>query len=547
MNLELLDPFGRQIPDRIDATLACPRDDSLAAYHVAWNRRGTYLAAGYANGMTAVHSLHSRTVAALYPQTHGSTLLTTGITALSWARRSRTLLTGGTDSASVYLWDMSHPYGPERACLLVQQDPEANSDEIERVFSRRLDSLDSLHKNAQTQAMGFANEEDPTTECATEARHVNVRYSASDNPVQPSDVFQGTRYPALTWSFGRAVGASLEIHPTLAHAGLATLQEGDLVLFYCHPSIWYKNKDSEVATPVHMVPLSTPDQYTIACATLSPSGREIFAATKDGRLVGWTNLDDSFWENLLDVDLEVHAPAFIVDLPTKPSAWHIMVSRNDKYLVLNCADGVLRVYETAECLAGDTKQGGMVAKTIHSVGQYQDVVNKVKFSSCDFSGDGEYLVGAVNRPDNRYELSVWSTATGQLVDTLTGPSVQLCSVSWHPSRALVAVATADGLVDLWGPRINWTAFAPDFQALPRNIEYVEREDEFDQDAKGNYLTATAEDGAAGQGSLANTVIDVLTIEAVAAYASDSEDETDVFAFVPRVHKSTKQSSRTKDD
>ena len=51
-NLELLDPFGRQIPDRVDATLDCPTPAAdvprkgaapvaVAAYHVAWNRRGT--------------------------------------------------------------------------------------------------------------------------------------------------------------------------------------------------------------------------------------------------------------------------------------------------------------------------------------------------------------------------------------------------------------------------------------------------------------------------------------------------------------------------
>ena len=129
MNLELLDPFGRQVPDRIDATLPLAphlhfqqplhqanssnkkgdkanlasdhkfntininnagsnavgtglletggttlslnnkkRDfpEWRAANHISYNRRGTYLAVGYGSGAVAVHSTSSRTLSALY-------------------------------------------------------------------------------------------------------------------------------------------------------------------------------------------------------------------------------------------------------------------------------------------------------------------------------------------------------------------------------------------------------------------------------------------------------------------------------------------------
>jgi len=41
------------------------------------------------------------------------------------------------------------------------------------------------------------------------------------------------------------------------------------------------------------------------------------------------------------------------------------------------------------------------------------------------------------------------------------------------------VGTSDGMVDIWGPRLDWTNFAPDFQSLQKNVEYVEKENEFD--------------------------------------------------------------------
>ena len=138
MNLELLDPFGRQVPDRIDATIDLPAalhfrshdgheetkkgnmvtegTDWKSAFHVAFNRRGTYVAVGYGSGTVAVHDVLSRTLSALYrnedeaasPSEPGL-----GISNVSWSRRSRTLLAGSIGDSRVHLFDTSHPYGPE--------------------------------------------------------------------------------------------------------------------------------------------------------------------------------------------------------------------------------------------------------------------------------------------------------------------------------------------------------------------------------------------------------------------------------------------------
>jgi hypothetical protein len=87
-----------------------------------------------------------------------------------------------------------------------------------------------------------------------------------------------------------------------------------------------------------------------------------------------------------------------------------------------------------------------------------------------------------------------------------------------------------GLVDIWGPRIDWTAFAPDFQALPSNIEYVEQEDEFDivVDERSGVavLDATKDDEEEDEEN--EEVLDVVTVEHIPVFESDSED--DVFCF-----------------
>ena len=165
MNLELLDPFRKQIPDRIDSTLDLPstlhfrksvdpkkkiakkltvKESWKAANHVSFNRRGSYIAVGYGSGSVGVFDVLSRTVSGLYRHDAGSTSSPEdskggkpkdsgtedhGVTSMSWSRRSRTLLVGSLGKPEVRLIDTTHPFGPEECCTGIQLDQSKVTDD----------------------------------------------------------------------------------------------------------------------------------------------------------------------------------------------------------------------------------------------------------------------------------------------------------------------------------------------------------------------------------------------------------------------------------
>lgn len=55
-------------------------------------------------------------------------------------------------------------------------------------------------------------------------------------------------------------------------------------------------------------------------------------------------------------------------------------------------------------------------------------------------------------------------------------------IKWHPTKPQIVSLSAVGRIYRWEfkHKENWSAFAPGFEELDDNIEYQEREDEFDQ-------------------------------------------------------------------
>ena len=392
------------------------------------------------------------------------------------------------------------------------------------------------------------------------------------------------RYPCVSFQFEHPVVGSLHIHPRHPNTGIAVLSDGSLVLFCTpfHSSAPYINIHNDVNHDVgkgheNENKVDDDDDGTrsngpvkiyhiyikgnVSCASFDSLGNRIYAVTKSGTILGFDVTQ--IWTALVRENISNNdgiTPPHSIQLPLKPAVviprnfgskggdtastavWHLIVSRNGKFLIVNSSDGTIRLYNTTECwnysttMTNDPESIGSTNLILKPTWIFQDVVTKVKFASCDLSGDGEYVVGGANGADNKYELHIWNTSTGALMDKLTGASTKLYSVAWHPTRSFLAVACSDGLVDVWGPRINWTAFAPDFQALPMNVEYIEREDEFDVDENGRHLAEGyyATNELAGLLDSTATPINVTKAERVPVFASDSEEEEEVFQFDIRV-------------
>ncbi|XP_013187239.1 retinoblastoma-binding protein 5 homolog [Amyelois transitella] len=195
--------------------------------------------------------------------------------------------------------------------------------------------------------------------------------------------------------------------------------------------------------------------------------------------------------------------------------------RGDCFLV-NTSDRVIRVYDTKTVL----KCG--INGEPEPIQKLQDLVNKTTWKKCCFSGDGEYICAGSAR---QHALYIWEKSIGNIVKILHGTKGELLlDVVWHPIRPIIASISA-GVVSIWAQNQveNWSAFAPDFKELDENVEYEERESEFDVEDEDRSV-----DQAGESHDDEEVEVDVTTCEPVAAFCSSDEEGEDenVLSFLP---------------
>ncbi|KAB5594207.1 Retinoblastoma-binding protein 5 [Ceratobasidium theobromae] len=148
---------------------------------------------------------------------------------------------------------------------------------------------------------------------------------------------------------------------------------------------------------------------------------------------------------------------------------HISCDHSGKYLIVNSNDRIIRVLEiTAQ------------SYDLELLHMFSDPISKTPWNGICFSGDGEYVVaGAGNK--SGHAIYIWDRSSGALVKILEGPTEPLVDADWHPFRPMLCSVASSGLIHIWKTTYseNWSAFAPGFEELEENVEYQEREDEFD--------------------------------------------------------------------
>ncbi len=290
------------------------------------------------------------------------------------------------------------------------------------------------------------------------ARYVNkmTLYSSSNAPSpqmeQESDevesdeeeahLIQTVYHQSLVMPLPEPLGVCSQIHPS-GNGGLACLKDGSLVIFRA-PNAFerctYSDPELTRAKSIvegHYIYLSQPKdeqmdansfparrdsdhvkQYHVTHATFDSRGHCIYASTKCGKLL-FFRFNAQFESHMFRSPSSINKPLedpiskFVyMDLKCNGIALQIVLSRNDQKLLLNCKDS-LKLYDISEFVEGKCSDDGEVA--IKARLTFQDVVSKSKWYACDFSGDGEYVVGGCNNEESgdKYELYFWNTTTGK--------------------------------------------------------------------------------------------------------------------------------------
>ncbi|ETW84254.1 hypothetical protein HETIRDRAFT_21704, partial [Heterobasidion irregulare TC 32-1] len=155
-------------------------------------------------------------------------------------------------------------------------------------------------------------------------------------------------------------------------------------------------------------------------------------------------------------------------------------AKSGRRLVTNSSDRTLRQFNLPAYLPPNADRE-YIEQDLEPSHRFNDPISRTSWHGMSFSPDGEWLAGGADDPAT-HKIYIWDISNdGQFASALDGGREPLVHVHWHPSKPAIASTTKQGNILIWHcptPE-RWGAFAGGFEEVDENVEYEEREDEFD--------------------------------------------------------------------
>ena len=180
-----------------------------------------------------------------------------------------------------------------------------------------------------------------------------------------------------------------------------------------------------------------------------------------------------------DVPLEEYSfQSAIQGVVSSPTGNKLAVSLRDKSIRILDFNHV----REEDAIGADNKMSQLVHR--HKL---HDVVDRWPWSQFGFSHDGELVWGTFNEK-GKHMIYLWESNTGALNKVIDGPKEDLVVALWNPRLPNLITGGTLGTLYRWTPDfpVRWTALVPGLEEIQENVEYIEREDEFDLTVEEEY-------------------------------------------------------------
>ncbi|KAF4616164.1 hypothetical protein D9613_011428 [Agrocybe pediades] len=215
-----------------------------------------------------------------------------------------------------------------------------------------------------------------------------------------------------------------------------------------------------------------PSRSGMTTARFDPTGKNIFVGTSSGYILVFNTRT-----KIMIARHKISGAGTIKGLDFTKSGRRLVTNSSDRAL----RQFILPTYPPTPADVENQSHPPFMDVELEPTHKFSDPINKTAWHAMCYSPDGEWLAGGSADPAG-HKIYIWDISNdGQLASALDGGREPLTYLHWHPSKSSFATTTNQGNILIWhhpNPE-RWGAFAGGFEEVDENVEYEEREDEFD--------------------------------------------------------------------